>query len=375
MQKITKNDPAPSILMLGTRGLPAAHGGFETFVENLAPYLAERGWDVSVYCQEEGDKSIWEDRYRGVNLINVPVKGGGIMSTIKFDWIALNDALSREGLLLSFGYPTGAFAFLPWIKGRRHVINMDGIEWKRSQFGLLGRAAYYVNERFAAIFGNRLIADHPEIAKHLATRVSSKKITTIAYGADVVNEADINHLQKFNIEASKYAIIIARPEPDNSIVEIVRAFSRKKRKRKLVVLGNYKNTNKYHQEVRSEASDEVIFPGAIYDQKIVRALRFYARFYAHGHRVGGTNPSLVEALGAGSAVMAHDNSFNKWVAGEAAVYFKSEKEIGDLIERLFRDDILIDSLKGNAREKHKLELTWMKILGEYADLLTKEINH
>ena len=370
---MTQEQSRPSILMLGSRGIPAAHGGFETFVENLAPHLAERGCDVSVYCQEEGQESIWEDNYRGVRLIHIPVKGNGPGSTVIFDWIALNDSLKREGLLLSFGYATGAFSILPWLKRRRHIINMDGIEWKRSQFGFLGKVSNYINERLAVIFAHRLIADHPRIADHLATRVSRSKITTIAYGADLITEADVDELSTVGVEPDKYAVIIARPEPDNSILEIVRAFSKRQRQRKLVVLGNFSDANKYHKLVRSEASKEVIFPGAIYEKKIIRALRKFARFYAHGHRVGGTNPSLVEALGAGSAVMANDNEFNKWVAKNAAVYFKSENEIEHLIDALFGDDLLVSNLRKCARMEFEENLTWPKVLSEYQELLTQEM--
>ena len=201
----------PTVLLLGTRGIPARHGGFETFVERLAPDLVCHGWDVSVYCQEEGKRAIWETNYRGVRLIHVSVKGTSTKSTIVFDWISMCDALRRDGLIFSFGYPTGLFAILPRLCRRRHIINMDGIEWKRAQFGRLGKVAYYINERFAAAFGNRLVADHPCIEDHLATRVSRRKITTIAYGAEGIFDADLIPLTYYGVEPGRYALIVARP--------------------------------------------------------------------------------------------------------------------------------------------------------------------
>lgn len=368
MEKFKK----PEVLLLGTRGIPAAHGGFETFLENLAPYLAERGWDVSVYCQEEGKGPIWIDSYRGVTRIHVPVRGNGTTSTIVFDWVAMRDALGRSGLIFSFGYPTGVFALLPRLKGRRHIINMDGIEWKRSQFGAIGKIAYYINERFAAVLGHRLVADHPRIADHLATRVTRRKISTIAYGADQIIEADPMLLMPFDVEPDRYGLVIARPEPDNSILEIVRAFSRRDRGHQLIVLGNFKDANDYHNAVKASASDEVHFPGAIYDQQVVGALRKHARFYAHGHRVGGTNPSLVEALGAGNAILAHRNKFNRWVAEESAVYFNTEDDIDRHISTLFSDDLLIKQLRAHATERFEAALTWPKILSEYESMLIAE---
>lgn len=362
----------PAILLLGTRGIPAAHGGFETFVGYLAPYLVERGWDVTVYCQDEGEEPIWNDTYRGVTRIHVPVRGNGTRSTIVFDWLAMRDALRRPGLMFSFGYPTGAFALLPRLKGRRHVINMDGIEWKRSQFGVVGKVAYYLNERIAAVLGNRLVADHPCIAEHLATRASRRKITTIAYGADPVVDADPQLLVPYQIEPDRYALVIARPEPDNSILELVRAFSRRARGRKLVVLGKFKHSNSYHAAVRAAASSEVIFPGAIYEQPVVQALRKHARFYAHGHRVGGTNPSLVEALGAGNAVLAHDNQFNRWVAAEGAVYFQTQEDAERHMVALLEDDVLIAGLRAQSAARFEAAFTWPFILGQYESMLLQE---
>lgn len=370
---MTKQARKPAILLLGTRGIPAAHGGFETFVEHLAPYLAEREWDVSVYCQEEGEGSIWTDTYSGVTRIHVPVRGKGTKSTIVYDWIAMRDALRKPGLLFSFGYPTGAFALLPRLSGRRHVINMDGIEWKRSQFGIVGKIAYYVNERFAAILGHRLVADHPRIADHLATRVPRRKVTTIAYGADRITQADPALLAPIGIEPSRsYGLVIARPEPDNSILELVRAFSRRERGHQLVVLGNFKADNNYHTAVMTAASAEVTFPGAIYDKSVVHALRKHARFYAHGHRVGGTNPSLVEALGAGNAILAHDNKFNRWVAENGALYFTNEDNIDNHMSTLFSDDALVGQLRAQSIDRFETALTWPKILREYEEMLIQE---
>ena len=118
--------------------------------------------------------------------------------------------------------------------------------------------------------------------------------------------------------------MIARAEPENSILEVVQAWSRKPRGCKLVVLGKYEAGHAYQRAVQAAASAEVVFPGAVYEKPVVQALRFHARFYVHEHQVGGTNPSLVESLGTGNAVLAHDNAYNRWVAGDAGVYFADE---------------------------------------------------
>ena len=166
----------------------------------------------------------------------------------------------------------------------------------------------YLNERAGCWLGNHLIADHPEIKAHLTTRVADAKITMIPYGADRIDNPDSGVLAQYGLQPGGYAMVIARPEPENSILETVAAFSRKPRGMKLVVLGQYDPQKMlYHKQVRDAASDEVLFPGAIYEKATVSALRFHSAIYAHGHQVGGTNPSLVEAMGAGSAVLAHGN--------------------------------------------------------------------
>jgi glycosyltransferase involved in cell wall biosynthesis len=179
-------------------------------------------------------------------------------------------------------------------------------------------------------------------------------------------------LSSFCILPNQFGLLIARPEPENSILDIVRAYTSQKRGMPLVVLGNYDpEFNEYHKKVIKAASDEVLFVGAIYDLPVVQALRFYARFYVHGHTVGGTNPSLVEALGAGSPVLAHNNRFNRWVAGEKAMFFSNETECEMQITRLVQDDDLISKLKIVSKEQYNKNFTADKVHGDYEQLLLK----
>ena len=363
------------ILLLGTRGIPAGHGGFETFLENLAPYLSTVGWDVTVYCQKKGKKRVECSYYKNVRLIHIYVPQNGTLGTIYFDWLSMLHALKQSGLMVSFGYPTGFMAILPRIIGRSHIINMDGIEWKRSQFGLLGRIWYYINERFAAVAANLLIADHPEIHRHLSTRAKSNKIKMIPYGANSVQNGLKEVLEEFGLLEANYGVVVARPEPDNSILEIVRSFSKRRRNMKLVILGNYNQKNSYHKQVLEAASEEVIFLGAIYDQEKVASLRFFSRFYVHGHKVGGTNPSLVEALGAGNAIIARKNSFNAWVAQDAALYFNDDADLDWIYDELGSNDDLRSELQAKARNQHSKKFMWDKILSEYERTFLDVLNN
>ncbi len=360
------------INILGIRGIPAAHGGFETFAEKLSLYLVAKGWEVTVYCQEDGDGAVYESVWEGVRRVHVPVSRSGAAGTVIFDWKVVKLATKESGLCLTLGYNTAAFNVLQRLKGQTNIINMDGIEWKRDKWGVVAKTWFWLNERAGCWVGDHLVADHPKIKDHLATRVSENKITMIPYGGDEVLSADESVLSAYGLTANNFSVIIARPEPENSFLEMVRSFSKAKRNHKLVVLGNFKPAeNAFHKEVMDAASGEVIFPGAIYDQKIVQALRFYARFYLHGHRVGGTNPSLVEALGAGCAVIAHDNHFNRWVAGEGAAYFADEQACERVFDTLLNDAEKQVSMKQASRARFEERFTWQQVLEEYEQLFVQ----
>jgi glycosyltransferase involved in cell wall biosynthesis len=337
-----------------------------------------------VYCQEDGAGSIFEDNWRGVRRIRIPVATRGALGTIVFDWKSTLHAAGEKGLILTLGYNTAIFCVLYRLRGVKNVINMDGIEWRREKWGWVAKVWFWLNDWAGSWLGNHLVADHPEIKRHLATRVTIDKITMIPYGSDRVEEADAGLIEPYDLEPDSYAILIARAEPENSILEVVRAWSRQPRGCKLVVLGKYDPGHSYQQMVKSAASEEVVFLGAIYDQAVVQALRFFSRFYIHGHKVGGTNPSLVEALSAGNAVLAHDNPFNRWVADEGGAYFKNENECAMWIDRLLGDNTasppvhvpvdggnLLARMQAASRLRHAADFSWEKVLSEYEDLLSK----
>lgn len=357
------------IKILGTRGIPANHGGFETFAEHLALYLVQQGWEVIVYCQEDSGDAVYENDWQGVHLVHIPIKQQGALGTIVFDWKANLHAAKTSGLILTLGYNTAIFCLWFRLKGLNNIFNMDGIEWRRQKWGVAAKTWFYLNEWAGAWLGNHLVADHPDIKIHLSSRVSPKKITTIAYGADLVAAADAGLLGQYGLEPNGYAILIARAEPENSILEVVKAWSRKARGVKLVILGNYSKAHAYQQSVMEAASAEVLFLGAIYDAKTVQALRYFSRFYVHGHQVGGTNPSLVESLAAGNAVLGHDNAFNRWVAGPEQQYFRDEDDCANVLDRLLPDAAGLTAMRKASLVRHAEAFTWEKILREYEQLL------
>ena len=362
-----------TLRILGTRGIPAAHGGFETFAEYLALHFVQRGWRVVVYCQDDGSGPWFEDSWQGVERVHIPVRQSGPKGTIVFDWLATAHAARHRDLCLTLGYNTAAFCARLRIKGIPNLINMDGIEWSRAKWGPLARTWLWLNERAGCWLGKHLIADHPQIKAHLETRVAGRKITTIPYGADAIGEAPVEPVRALGLESGCYLSVIARAEPENSLLEIVRGFSAKPRGRLLVVLGNYQDGNAYHREVKASASDEVRFVGAIYDKTVVQSLRLHSAAYVHGHQVGGTNPSLVEALGAGNPVIAHDNRFNRWVAGDGAIYFSGAEAYSACMDELLAHPEKFKAMGAASRQRYAEAFTWPHVLAQYAELLERHL--
>ncbi len=361
-----------TLRILGTRGVPAAHGGFETFAEYLSLYLVSKGWRVVVYCQVDGTGPVFTDVWQGVERVHIPVAQQGPKGTIVFDWQATVHAAGHRDLCLTLGYNTAVFCALLRLRGIPNLINMDGIEWSRAKWSPVAKAWFWLNDWAGCWLGNHLVADHPQIKLHLQSRVAGSKITMIPYGADALASAPEAPVRALGLAPGKFMTVIARAEPENSLLEIVQGFSTKLRGMKLVVLGNYQDGNAYHRAVKSVASKEVLFVGAIYDKAVVQALRFHSAAYVHGHQVGGTNPSLVEALGAGNAVVAHDNRFNRWVAGDGAIYFDGADDFARRVDELLAKPARLAELRAHGQRRFAEAFTWPDVLAQYERLLAQQ---
>ncbi|MEP9415096.1 DUF1972 domain-containing protein [Gordonia sp. VNQ95] len=364
----------PTVRILGTHGVPANYGGFETAAENVARHLVTRGWRVIVYCQIEGVGNLYEDVWEGIERVNIPIPNNGWVGTSRFDLLSIKHATHFNDVCLTFGYNTAIFNTWQRLNKVPNVINMDGIEWSRARWGKFRQAILYVNERIACHVGNTLIADHPDIRTYLLTRAPDRKIETITYGAHPVGEVGDAACATYDLTPGKYLTLIARPIPENSILEIVQGFTRRRRDVDLVVLGNYDPANDdYHAAVMNAANDRVRFPGGIYEPDVVQQIRFNALGYLHGHTVGGTNPSLVEALAAGNPVIAQDNAYNRWVAGDAALYFDDAAGVDEHLTRIIDDPNLAAHLSAAATKRHNEEFTWEHVAGQYEEVLRRYV--
>jgi glycosyltransferase involved in cell wall biosynthesis len=361
-----------TVRILGTHGVPANYGGFETAAENIALFLVRHGWRVIVYCQADGAGPIKEDVWNRIERVTIPVNLPGWKGTSQFDWLCISHACQFADLCLTFGYNTALFSTRLRVKGIPNVINMDGIEWSRARWGFAKQAILYINERIACYVGSHLIADHPEIEKYLLTRAPQRKITTLTYGADPLSDAPAELVEQLGLQPGSYLNLVARSIPENSILEMVQGFSMQPRGCKLVVLGKYEPAlDDYHRQVMAAASDEVVFLGSIYDKNVVQSLRFHSLAYVHGHTVGGTNPSLVEAMAAGNPVIAHNNAYNRWVAQDAALYFSDSTGFGEAVGKLLASPDLLAALRVNSKRRYLEEFTWEHVAGQYEQLLIR----
>ena len=363
-----------AVAILGSRGVPAAHGGFETLAERLSGHLVSRGWKVTVYCQSPEPrngqcKSPTIDYWNGVRRVTFQVGGYSGLETVVFDWKSIKHAFGRVITKAYFGLQYRGFRSAVEDKESAHYSAYGRNRVDKTEVECGGQSVVFLEFSYRKLAWRSDCRNHPELISRYGNVVNRHKISMITYGADPVGDVGMWSIRDLRLVEDRYFLVIARVEPDNNVLTIVTAFSRKRRNRTLVVVGKLDEGNKYHRMIRESASEEVIFPGPIYDQERVRALRRYARAYLHGHMVGGTNPSLVEALWAGSAVIAHRNPFNTWTAGPNQFFFDSASECSEVIDRVISDEASVQVARRSARIWAEQTFSWRSELDAYESLL------
>lgn len=356
------------VAILGARGIPAQYGGFETFAEQLAIRLVERGHDVTVFC--EGAQCTSE-KYKGVDLRFVRVRDLGPLTTVIYDATCLWIARSAFDVIYMLGYGSSALCWLPRIWGRQVWINMDGLEWARAKWNSIARLYLRLAETIAMTTPNRIIADAAAIKANLQSR--HRKLPpcdVIPYGCEIVTSADSDQLRLFGLNPGSYFLVVCRFEPENHIKEIIEGFLGSDTRAKLVLVGDHTQKSSYVQSLGKYASDRLLFTGPVYDHSKIQALRYFCRAYLHGHSVGGTNPSLLEAMGCGNVVIANDNLFNREVIGDSALFFSTAKELSACINSVDSGGADTANMGVGAVERVKQFYTWDRIADYYCDLIS-----
>lgn len=321
------------IAILGTRGIPNHYGGFEQYAELLSVFLVEAGWEVVVY--NSSDHPYKETSYKGVQIRHVydPERKWGTAGQFLYDLGCIWHTRKQDfDIVYQLGYTSSAvFNFLFRRKKTLIVTNMDGMEWKRTKYNKWVQRFLRFSEWLVVRMSHQLVADSLGIQAYLARRYRKEAFYS-AYTATIPAQYDTAILDHHHLAPGAYDLLIARMEPENNIEMVIEGHRQSASAVPLIIIGGIHASYGQYLFLKYN-SPNIQFRGAIYDKEVLDNLRHHSRFYFHGHSVGGTNPSLLEAMACGCRIIAHDNEFNNTVLNGEALYFKTPGELKQVMEK------------------------------------------
>lgn len=316
------------IALLGTRGVPAHYGGFETAVEEIGRRLVDRGHQVTVYCR--GAEDTRRRSHLGMDLVHLPALHRRSLETLSHTALSVGHVLTHRTYDAAIVFNAANAPFLPVLRARRIpvAVHVDGLEWQRAKWGRGGRGYYRWAEALSVRWADTLIADAQGIADYYRHEFGASS-ELLAYGAPIQSAPRAHRLAELGLAAGGYHLVVARFEPENHVAEIVAGYRRSAARLPLVVVGSAPYGDHYTALVREQAADDarVRMVGGVWDQELLDQLYAGCATYLHGHSVGGTNPSLLRAMGAGAAVIAFDVVFNREVVGPDGTFFASPDDL------------------------------------------------
>lgn len=324
------------IAMLGTRGVPARYSGFETAIEEIGRRLAANGHHVTVYCRAPlRERQHRPEAYLGMRLVHLPAVHTKALETLTHTALAVVHAVVR-------GRPDAAFVFnsanSPWVPllqwaGVPVAVHVDGLEWQRAKWGRWGRRYYRVAESLAVRRGDALIADAPGVAEYYRSEFGAST-ELIAYGAPSVRGVGADRIAELGLARHGYHLVVARLEPENHVLTIVRGYRVSTARLPLVVVGSAPYARHYIASIEAVARTDprIRLLGSVWDQQLLDQLYANAALYLHGHSIGGTNPSLLRAIGASAPVAVFDVAFNGELVGDDGLRFVDERSVVDALE-------------------------------------------
>lgn len=358
------------LAILGTRGIPASYGGFETFAEELGVRLAARGHDVTVYGRthyvDPGMTS-----HRGVRLVVLPTVRHKYLDTLVHTARSVVHASpGRYDVLLVCNAANALVCAWPRLRGLPVALNVDGLEWKRQKWNALGRAWYLLSERAATWVASAIVTDAEVIRAYYRERYGAAS-TFIPYGCRVGRDAGRATLDRFGLEPDEYVLYVSRLEPENNALAVVEGYERTTLGRRLVVVGDAPYADAYKATLVARAGPRVVFTGAVYGEGY-RELQAHAYLYVQATEVGGTHPALVEAMGFGNAVVANDVPEHREVLGEAAAWFEAADPdtLAAVLTELDADPARVERLRRLARSRAEARYSWDAVTEAYEALLT-----
>lgn len=354
------------VALLGTRGIPARHGGFETAIEHIGPGLAERGWDVTVYCRNPGQKL---RQYKGTRLVNLPALRLKSAETLSHTALSVSHALFG-GFDVALVFNSGNAPFVAPLR-RRGVpvaVHIDGLEAQRAKWQGLGAKYYGWAEASAVTHADAVIADASAIRDYVKDRYR-RDAEYLPYGAEILT-GEPHRLAGLGLQTDGYHLSVARFEPENHVLEIVRGYRGSAATRPLVVVGAASYSHAYAEDVVAVAGADprIRLIGSVWDQQLLDHLYLGARSVLHGHSVGGTNPSLLRAMGAAAPITAYDCVFNREVTGDDARWFTDEAGVAAAVEA---DELAQDERGQRAQARAERCYRWEDVIDGYSDLCAR----
>jgi glycosyltransferase involved in cell wall biosynthesis len=359
--------------MVGTRGVPARYGGFETAVEEIGRRLVAGGHEVTVYCRGERHP---EPEYLGMRLVYLPAIEKKVAETLSHTGLsvlhAFRSKIGREGADVALLFNAANAPMLPILRTLRIPVatHVDGLEWKRTKWSGTGQKYYRAAESMAVRWSDALIADAVGIQDYYRERFDADTVF-IPYGAPILAGTDTAKLAEAGYEPGGFHLVVARFEPENHVHLAVEGHRRSKAEKPLVVVGSAPYADEYTAQVKELAGDDprITFMGGVWDQDLLDALYAGALTYIHGHSVGGTNPSLLRAMGAGASVLAFDVNFNREVLGEeAGRFFGDAAELAAQVEAAEADPGAAADRGTAARKRAAERYVWDDVAAAYERL-------
>jgi glycosyltransferase involved in cell wall biosynthesis len=355
------------IAMVGTRGVPARYGGFETAIEEIGQRLVLRGNRVSVYCRDMGQGADRPSRYLGMDLVHLPAVRKRSLETLSHTGLSVAHMLrNRPDAAILFNAANAPYLPLIRAAGIPVATHVDGLEWKRTKWGGAGRNYYQLVERLAVKWSDALIADAVGIRDYYRQKFDADTVY-LAYGAPVVAKGQSDKLAQLGVEPQGYHLVVARFEPENHLHLIIEGFARSTAKLPLVVVGSAPYSDRYTRLVHELGDSRVRFVGGVWDQELLDQLYANAKVYWHGHSVGGTNPSLLRASGSGTATNAFDVGFNREVLEASGRYFTDPQDVARLVSEAESPDSDV-AARGEQAQQIARRYNWDAVTDGYEQL-------
>lgn len=363
------------IAIIGTRGVPAQYGGFETCAEELGQRLVRNGHSVDVFCRSSYFQEK-PDRYAGMRLVYLPSLNLKSLDTLSHSFLSLIVASRKPyDIILVFNPGNGLFLWLPKLFGKKTVLNVDGLEWEREKWNKAGRLYHKLAARAATKLADVLVADSLAMQRYYSERFK-KETEFIPYGAELESSRDSALLRRYGLGPGDYFLQITRFEPENNPWLSVRALELTKTDKKLVLVGGVKYPSSYSGRIFAARNKGICLTGFIYNRDVLRELRVHCLAYIHGNEAGGTNPALLQAMASGCFVIARDVVFNREVLEDAGIYFaRNPEDLAAKMRWVIENAESLNPFKEKARTIIASRYDWDDVARSYERIFSKLRRH